>query len=225
MKNEILLKRLTEIYKLMDTDTITNIEWALKKNAGAVGTGMLPFEFAALIQDVQNEIRQDAAKASGKGEQRKALQRILKAAIGTNHEHLLQYPVVQDGKQYFCSGFHMAVLHEPMDWVSHPDNPEYPDMKRLIVKHTQPIELPDPAALKAYIKIQKARKNKRIIYSYGSLVFNAQFLLDILEALPGAVAYHDGNKYHGLYLEAESGTGLLLPCRPEPGDEIPTVLN
>ena len=222
MKNEILLKRLTNIYKLMDSDTIELIECALKKNSGAVGTGMLPFEFAALIQDVQNEIRQDAAKASGKGTLRKALERILKAAP---EGEKFSYPVTQDGKQYFCSTFHMVVLNEPMDWSTYPEKVEYPDMKRLITKHSTPIELPDPAALKAYIKIQKAQKKKYIKYSYGNIVFSAQFLLDMLEALPGAVAYHDGNKSHAMYLEAENGEGVLLPVRPTPGDEVPTVLN
>ena len=53
----------------------------------------------------------------------------------------------------------------------------------------------------------------------------AQLLLDVMEALPGAKAYDNGNKYHGMYLESEDGVAMVLPVRPEPGDEVPTVLN
>lgn len=226
MKNETLLKRLTELYKTMDADTVECIEKALAKNAIPAGTGIFVWECAALIRDIKEEIRQETAKASGKGTQRKALQRILNhAKTGCYGKDYMLFPWIQNGKQWFCSGHHIVGLNEPMDWEKYPMQIDYPQADRLIIKSSTPIELPDIAALKAYIKIQKAQKVKKIKYSFGFKVFDAQLLLDVMEALPGAKAYDNGNKYHGMYLESEDGVAMLLPVRPEPGDEIPTVLN
>ena len=97
-------------------------------------------------------------------------------------------------------------------------------MKRFAIKRGEEIELPELADLKAYIKIKKIEKVKRITYSYGDFILDAQQLVDVLEALPGAKMYHDRTKYNTAYFEHPDGIGIICPLRMQTGDEIPTVL-
>lgn len=229
MTNEVVLNRLNELRStiaLSDPDSANAIDSLLAKGVDTPrGSGVFAVEFVSFLRDVCEDIRKAQAKASGKGAQRRALVRILKLAREKNSSHPVAHnPYMHGGKQWFISGYHGVGLNTPMEWEKCGTEEEAIDMSRIAVKCGEPIELPDLASLKTYIKMQKAEKKTRIVYSYGYVAFDAQQMVDVMEALPGAVAYHDGSIFRSAYFEAPDGIGLLLPMRMTPGDEIITRL-
>lgn len=88
-----------------------------------------------------------------------------------------------------------------------------------------PVNVPSLGELRAFIKTEKARlkatkqKGVRLILMEGTeyeIHLDAQFLLDMLEALPGATvtASRQQTAKSALYFKAENGDGILLPLRP-----------
>lgn len=79
-------------------------------------------------------------------------------------------------------------------------------------------ELPLPTAkeLKAWIKTcpDYSRKNKNT-YNLGGMNVNAEYLLNILEALPGCIAYRPENKVSMILFLSGDDRGILCPKRPE----------
>lgn len=229
MTTQTVLQRVydikTALYGL-DPKAAEDMEKALDKGIQVeAGNGIFVFELVALINELREAIRQEEAKTSGKSAQRNALKRILKhAAIASPSREFLQYPFMSDGKQWFLSSVHAVGLNTPIDWCRCGSEADSPDMKRFAVKRGDEIELPELADLKAYIKFKKIEKAKRITYSYGDFVLDAQQLVDVLEALPGAKMYHDRTKYNLAYFEHSDGIGIICPLHMQAGDEIPTVL-
>ena len=229
MTNEVVLNRLNELRStiaLSDPDSASAIDSLLAKGVDAPrGSGIFAVEFVSFMREVCEDIRKAQSKANGKGDQRRALVRILKLARDKSSERpVLHNPFMNGGKQWFVSGYHGVGLNTPMEWEKCSTEENAIDMTRIAVKFGEPIELPDLASLKTYIKMQKAEKRKRIVYSYGYVTFDAQQMVDVMEALPGAIAYHDGSKFRSAYFESQDGIGLLLPLRMAPGDEIVTKL-
>ena len=229
MTTQTMLQRVydikTALYGL-DPNAAETVEKTLNKGIQVeAGNGIFVFELVALINELKEELRKEDAKASGKSTQRKALQRILKhAAVASPSREFLQYPFMSNGKQWFLSSVHAVGLYAPIDWCKCGAEKDSPDMARIAVKRGEEIELPDLADLKAYIRIKKIEKERRIVYSYGDFVLDAQQLVDVLEALPGAKMYHDRSKYATAYFEHPDGIGLICPLHMQAGDEIPTVL-
>jgi hypothetical protein len=87
-----------------------------------------------------------------------------------------------------------------------------------------PVNVPSLGELRAFIKTEKARlkakgqKGVRLILMEGTeteIHLDAQFLLDMLEALPGATVTASRQKtaMSAVYFKAENGDGILLPLR------------
>ena len=79
-------------------------------------------------------------------------------------------------------------------------------------------ELPLPTAkeLKAWIKTSPdySRKNHNT-YDLGGMLVNAEYLLNILEALPGCIAYRPENKTSMILFVSGEDRGILCPKHPE----------
>ena len=78
------------------------------------------------------------------------------------------------------------------------------------------VPLPTVADLKAFLAADKAKGGKRSPYPLegGRWWCNPQFLLDMLQALPGCRAWWPKGPLKPMYFEADNGDGLLLPVRP-----------
>ena len=60
----------------------------------------------------------------------------------------------------------------------------------------------------------KDRKNYKPIFKLGNTGYNAEYFIDIVEALGADAALYQNEKSSGIsYFEAESGRALLCPCR------------
>ena len=214
MNSEMILKQLYEIRNNFENGDVSNTKEAIN----------------ILIENMKEEIRNKCAKTSGKTSQRNALKRILKEAKeGLYGKDYMQFPWVQNGKQWFCSGFSLVGLNNPMEWDETSDkSATNPDAQRLLdsQKSHEAVKLPNLEKLKAYIKIQKAEGNKKPLFSFGDKTFDAQSLVNIMEALPNAAAFDDGGKYKAMMLETNEGIGLIMPTRPPKDfDKKPTNLD
>ena len=229
MTTQTVLQRLydlkTTLYGL-DSYTAETVNDALQKGIQIEnGNGIFASEFIALINELKEELRKENAKVNGKSSQRRALQRILKHAVTASpSREFWQYPFMSNGKQWFLSSVHAVGLYTPVDWCKCGTEEGSPDMARIAVKRGEEITLPELADLKAYIKIKKIEKERRIVYSYGDFVLDARQLVDVMEALPGAKMYHNKEKRTLAYFEHPDGIGLICPLHMQAGDEIPTKL-
>lgn len=79
-------------------------------------------------------------------------------------------------------------------------------------------ELPLPTVkdLKTWIKTCPLNHGKHVEpYNLGGMLVNPKYLLDILEALPGCIAYRPKNKISVILFVSGDDRGILGPVRPE----------
>lgn len=83
-----------------------------------------------------------------------------------------------------------------------------------LAKETEVLNLPTVKELKAWIKEKHIRRNnpgKTVFHIDNFTYVNPFFLLDMIEGLPGCVAYKPENAKTPIYFHAESGDGILCP--------------
>lgn len=184
-------------------------------------------QLQTLIGAVEDEIRDECNKANGKGTVAKAAERILKGAQssprGCFHKAFR-------GKKgiLICDGYRALRFTSAPVLLTHPEGYDYPDIDYIIdgSKYNDvPLNVPSLGELRAFIKTEKARlkakkeKGVRLKLMEGTkyeIHLDAQFLLDMLEALPGATVTASKIKTatSAVYFKAENGDGVLLPLRP-----------
>jgi hypothetical protein len=169
-----------------------------------------------LQAEAEQDIRTQTAKASGNGNRLKAAERIIKNCKKMQVAKIALHGAwTENDKQYFTDAYQALELCEPLPLEAAPDG-NRPPIKKLFdgarTAKGAPVELPTVAELKSYIKIEKAKKPPVIIWDFGENLpaVNAEYLLNILEILPGAVGSSNGLK-SPLYFEAKQGAGLLFP--------------
>lgn len=178
-----------------------------------------------LKADAEAEIRRNAAKASGNADRQKAAERILKAAKLT-HGEMLWKAWDEGGKQSLCSGYHGAKLNDFLPLEMHGENDQHMDLEKVFcgIRENcgEHLSLPDVATLRAHIKAEKAIKaavkskskgKKRVPYDFGSVLVDAEYLLDILELLPESTAIASKRlpETGTIYFSSPLGEGALCP--------------
>lgn len=131
----------------------------------------------------------------------------------------------KDGRQYFCSGFHGVALKNHLS-VSECEGLE--NIESVVAPENLPenyifLDIPDRATVSGHIKTEKATRKRGqkngVVWDFGEgkPIVNASYLLDMLDALPGATAYFSGNKpeISPIYFRGDDGDGVLLPVRPD----------
>ena len=78
------------------------------------------------------------------------------------------------------------------------------------------LPLPTAKDLKTWIKTCPLNHGKHVEpYNLGGMLVNPKYLLDILEALPGCIAYRPKNKISVILFVSGDDRGILGPVRPE----------
>lgn len=185
-----------------------------------------------LITEVEGEIRDECSREAGKSSVAKAAQRILKNAQACQSARPCFHKAYRSKNTLsLCDGFRAVRfnLDTAPTLDEHPENYDYIDVDRIIDgakdNSVQVLLTRDIVELRAYIKTEKARlkakKEKRVKLivtdGYGlEIHLDAEYLLDMLEALPGATvtASRQKTQTSALYFKAENGDGVLLPLRP-----------
>lgn len=174
---------------------------------------------AALLLDAKTRMDKSSSTASVVS----AAKRICKSAVEQNRKHLGGL-VYQDEYYCLCDGYRILRLKEDITSLPHLENkPDQPNlgslMKQAIENQTLQIALPDPADVKVYISRIKAKglSTKEVSYQLSDGVYvNPQYLLDMLQTLPGCTCYTDADRAGKatIYFIADNGDGILLPVHP-----------
>ena len=118
-----------------------------------------------------------------------------------------------------CDGFRLLRLRHDMPDLPHVEN----DLNTtFLLRHVGPTDeelpLPSVADLKAFIAAEKAKHGRlaKTPYLLGDFILvNPQYLLDVIQALPGCRAYKPATPLSPIYFCTEDGDdGILMPIRP-----------
>ncbi len=180
---------------------------------------------AAMVLDLREEITVNEAKGAGKHSIRNAALRVLKN--GDSNRPMTKYAYTDpDGIQWLCDGFRMLRFTEPIALPEKPKDLTPFDYQR-VWNHKEgdlvmESKLPKLTDLRAFIKTFKAEnkgkmvrgKRARAEYHFGEEypVFDAEYLLDCMEAVPDA-RIAKFNKLKSLYIFGEKSSALLLSIR------------
>lgn len=219
MKEEYVLERLNEIAQYMDEKEIAF---------------RVMREF---MEYTKEQICRQEMKNAGTSGVYAAAKRFVRDCAGRGIRSEGAY-TAPDGNQYICDGYRIAKFYQPMELQKLPDGVEPYDYESFIEGAKKDgwfyAALPDVGKLRAAIKVRKAENKasgkSKIFRKQGKTecvwyfpenesYFNAEYLLDMLEMFPNARAAVGNKAISTMYLEAENGEGILLPIRPDRGDE------
>lgn len=236
MKNEEMLQRVNELALHLE-----KAEMDLYHDCVANGFRGIPGivgKLAALTLDLREDVLQDAVKASGRGSAQAAAKRIIKNAIARQPREYLHGAWMEDGKQCLCDGYHAAILDSEIPGLPQAKT----DSGRMALDHIMTpsrkndgtkLPLPTVGELKAAIKVHdaeerarkaKAKDRKPLTWDFGEGLpaVNGNYLLNLLELLPGCTATASSSNpiLSAIYFHAEGvGEGILLPIRKQPAKE------
>lgn len=149
-----------------------------------------------------------------------AVKRICTSAAKAGHANLAGI-WEKDGKYFVCDGYRALRLNEDITALEHVNAEAAPRVEDLIntaaaARQNYALELPGAAEIKAHIAACGGAKNAKQnpLYIGGLVGVNPVYLLDMLQALPGCVAYVAENYTSVIYFTAENGDGILCPVRP-----------
>lgn len=123
------------------------------------------------------------------------------------------------GKYVICDGYRLIRLNEDISSVPHTENDfDVAGVMRGCSAEGETIALPTVGDLKAYIAANTkkvGRRKETSPYFLNDVVYvNPQYLIDMIQALPGCTAYKPESPVSPIYFASESGDGILLPVRP-----------
>lgn len=127
-----------------------------------------------------------------------------------------------DGKFVICDGFRMIRLNADITSLPHVENDfDVASVMRGIATDGETLTLPGIADLKTFLAEEKVRKKREGARHFklrtwcldNFIHVNPQYLLDMMQALPDAVAYRPDRPISPIYFRADNGDGILLPVR------------
>ena len=235
MTNEEMLQRVNELALHLEKE-----ERDLYHDCVANGFHHIPGfagALASLTVTLRDDIADDEARKSGRGSAQAAAKRIIKNAFAVQKiRENLHGAWMENGKQCLCDGFHAVILDSAIPGLPQVDD----DLKKVNLapiltparkNDGMKLTLPTVGELKAAIKIhdakeraqkKKAKDRKPLIWEFGEDLpwVNGNYLLDLLELLPGctATASSYAPDYNAIYFQAEGiGEGILMPIRKQSG--------
>lgn len=219
MKTEKIYELLMAYVKTLPESDQNLIDIAIENHGCPIG---LPTD---TLGQVMVALRERIAEESARGAGQTSILRAMKRIIGeTNNDAFAGAWIGKNGKQYVCSGYHGVAVDHHFDLPLCPGSEGVERSMRGEPDSTW-LEYPMPsiATLRAHIKLSRAEwvadgkpDRFRPVWDFGdgNHYVNAQYLLDVLECLPGAVAYAKPGMYNPIYFHNKSGVGVLLPIRP-----------
>ena len=236
MTNEEMLQRVNELALHLE-----KAEMDLYHDCVANGFRGIPGlagELASLTLTLQDDIARDEARKSGRGSAQAAAKRIIKNAVAVQPREYLHGAWMENGKQCLCDGYRGVILDSEIPGLPQAKT----DSGRMALDHIMApsrknggtkLTLPTVGELKAAIKVhdaeerarkKKAKDRKPLTWDFGEGLpaVNGNYLLDMLELLPGctATASHSKPILSAIYFHAEGvGEGILQPIRKQPAKE------
>lgn len=218
--------------KIEDETERSTYKYALENNPELCET--LPTTgaiLAYLAHELEQDSRKAAARSTGRVSQLKAFENIVKMAK-VEHENKKETHgtfLAKSGARALCDGFRAVRITNPA--ITMPENAPGKcgfDVDRVFPTdrtEADRVDLPSASELRALIK--NARADFRLktgkpgtkcqtVWKFTTRTgekcyFSASFLLDMVEALPGAVAYTGAKRFDTLYFLSSDGDAVLLP--------------
>lgn len=197
---------------------------------------------AVLCKEIERDMVMDGAKKTGKQTQYKALERIWNDTVSKNEKcrPACAGTYEADGYRCLCDGYRAVRISNS----SIPMPQEAPKTGNTFslescfngLSNRGKVDLPTAAWVKSQIKIKKAEAKAQGIKKPGIVIsfmndkkefvfFNAQYIVDILEAIPDHDTATLGGKYEPLYMSSKDGEGIVLPIRYQPDRNKYIVIN
>lgn len=169
------------------------------------------FPILAALAPIMQEAREGMDKTTTSAGTLAAMKRIANAAT---REQFRGHWIDKEGRACVCSGSH-AVRLLGVKCDSIPAVPVWDGIGQAMQRPASGlyrIELPTAAECKAFRAANG--KNKPMPIDGGRRWVDPRFMLDMLQAMPGAVAYTTEKAISPLWFESDQGDGILLPVRP-----------
>ena len=237
MTNEEMLQRVNELALHLEKE-----ERDLYHDCVANGFHHIPGltgKLASLTVTLRDDIARDEARKSGRGSAQTAAKRIIKNAFAIQKiRDNLHGAWMENGKQCLCDGYHGVILDSEIPGLPQIDSGlEKINLSRILapsrMNNGAKLTLPTVGELKAAIKIHdteerarkaKAKDRKPLTWDFGEGLpaVNGNYLLNLLELLPGCTATASSSNpiLSAIYFHAEGvGEGILLPIRKQPAKE------
>ena len=202
-------------------------------NISGVGLSML----AGLLDRLQTDYRHEEAKRQGGNvalKRQKIAEKVLKANQKDNIRPAFFKCFIEeingDMMQIFGNAYFLIALKEEYKTGADTHTPE--EMQKFEFRPSKffdfsggtynkiDFDLTDIKQKLAEFKAEqkqrpaKERKNHHPIFALGNTGYNAEYFIDIVEALGTDAVLYQNEKSSGIsYFEAESGRALLCPCR------------
>ena len=242
MKTEQILTEINRAAALLDEDERGSFSYIVKNRLYSVPFDTPGAILGLLAVTLTRDIENSAARSAGTLNQKRALERIVKNAKerGARSSLFGSFPT-KSGMRAVCDGIRAVrvkntdiIMPDPVPEDKEPMDVDdcFPDMNSL-----QRCTLPNAADLRAALKVARAEFNAqhpgrkkprfltacKLIGADGVEIYvDGEFLLDMLEALPGSVGYCGRSRNSIVVFEASDGDGLLCHIRYDPNDETTT---
>lgn len=125
-----------------------------------------------------------------------------------------------EGRFVICDGYRLLRMTNDISSLPHVTNDfDVASAMKGIGPTAETLKLPTIGELKAFIAANKVRHGRtKLTSSYcldNYIWCNSQYLIDMIQALPGCTAYKPKRPISPIYFEAPNGDdGLLLPVHP-----------
>lgn len=192
-----------------EQDAAALLRWVESDPAAAARSRLNPF--LAALAPIMQEARENMDKTTTSAGTLDALKRIAKTATS---EQFNGHWIDEEGRACICSGFHVVRL-QGVTLGSIPTVPAWDSLKNVMQRPASglyQIELPTVAECKAF---QAAHgKNAPMPIDKGRRWIKPAYMVDMLQAMPGAVAYATDAARAPIWFESDQGDGLLMPMNP-----------
>jgi hypothetical protein len=238
VNTEKILKLVNELkgYLMKDNvDRIKEIDAIISKSYKEVEllyknipneTTTLAMIIAECIEDIRRKEFKSSEKnmaSSGKDNIIKAAKRILKNAKKHPNEGL-HYMLQNDGNYYISDGYRAVKFTEKLPFEPIPENLENSGLAMTLksfflnsLKNYLELDPIDISEVKVYIKTEKAKRKKEIVWDFGEgkPAVNAQYLIDIMECFSEKVnAYYISENKPIYFVSKNKKTeAVLMPVR------------
>lgn len=127
-----------------------------------------------------------------------------------------------------CDGYRLLRLTNGISSIPHVENDfDVASVMKGVGPTSETLQLPTVGELRAHIithNVKRGRKTMTTSYFLDNFIHvNPQYLIDMIQALPGCTAYKPQRQTSPIYFEAPNGDdGILLPVRPphNPSDDV-----
>ena len=220
--SEKLYEELIALKNLCSEDEQRWIEQAVNRNERTGEAFAFWQKVANLIIDAREDIAEQSAKSTGKGNLFKYCQNLLKYNDKIEGRKALTFAkVFPDGYQYACDGYKAIKMKNALPLPACPAELGFPALDRILPNsltgYEQLTSLPSVTGLKAYCKICRAEnKNlmtgKQVVYriAENTQLVNAKWFYEAMEVLPNAKVYYSARGINFLFIDEQTDTTILL---------------